>query len=61
MFAYVTVRSAGICLILLSSRTNSEFSPLVPILISPCTIYPHSIPNAVVHTSLVAGYFASFV
>ena len=61
MFAYVTVRSSGICLILLLSSTNSEFVPLVPVLVSPCARFPHFFPNDVVHTSLVAGLFANIL
>ena len=53
MFAYVTVRSSGIYFILLLSRTNSEFVPLVPVLVSPCDKFPHSFPNDAVQTSLV--------
>ena len=53
MFAYVTVRSSGICLISLFYKTNSEFFPLVTFLVSPCARFPHSFPNDVVQTSLV--------
>ena len=61
MFAYVTVRSSGIYFILLLSRTNSEFFPLVPVLVYPCDRFPHSFTNDVVQTSLVAGSFANLL
>ena len=57
----MTVNSTGICLILLRYRTNSEFVPLVPVLVSPCTRFTHSFPNFVVQNSLVTGYFTKFI
>ena len=61
IFSYMTVWYSGICLILLLSRTNSEFVPLVPILVSPCGRFPHSFTNDVFQTSLVAGSFANLL
>ena len=61
MSAYVTVRSSGICFILLLSRTNSEFFPLVPVLVYPCDRFPHSFTNDVVQTSLVDVSFLNIL
>ena len=35
--------------------------PFVLVLLSPCVIFPHSFPNAVVHTACVAGSAAVFL
>ena len=34
--------------------------PFAPVLLSPCVRLPNSLPNDVVHTSLVSGSLASF-
>ena len=60
MLAYVTVLSVGMFQISLWLSTMRESVPFVLVLLSPCVRFPHSFPNAVVHTAWVAGSAASF-
>ena len=61
MLEYETVLSVGMIRISSWLRTMRESVPFVLVLLSPCVRFPHSFPNAVVHTAWVAGSAASFL
>ena len=61
MLAYVTVLLVGMLRISSWFSTMRESAPFVIVLLSPCVRFPHSFPNAVVHTACVAGSVASFL
>ena len=61
MLAYVTVLSVGMLRISLWFSMMRESLPFVFVLLSHCVRFPHSFPNAVVHTACVAGSVASFL
>ena len=61
MLAYVTVLLVSMLQISLWLSTTRESVPFVFVLLSPCVRFPHSFPNAVVHTACVAGSAASFL
>ena len=61
MLAYVTVLSVGMFRISWWLSTMRESVPFVLVFLSPCVRFPHSFPNAVVHTAWVAGSAAIFL
>ena len=61
MLAYVTVLSVGMLRISSWLSKMRESVPFFHVFLSPCVIFPHSFPNAVVHTAWVAGSAAGFL
>ena len=61
MLAYVTVLSVGMFRISSYLSTMRESVPFVLVLLSPCVRFPHSFPDASVHTAWVAGSAVSFL
>eukprot|EP00978_Attheya_sp_CCMP212_P018653 scaffold51476_cov35-Attheya_sp.AAC.1 len=61
MFAYVTVRSLGMDAIWSGLNILKVSVPIAPVWSSPCASAPHSLPNAVCHTSFNSGSFDSFL
>ena len=61
MLAYVTVLFVGMLRISSWLSTMRESVSFVLVLLSPCVRFPHSFPNAIVHTAWVAGSAASFL
>ena len=60
MLAYVTVLFVVMFRISSWLITMRESVPFFLVLLSPCVRFPHSFPNAVVHTAWVAGSAAIF-